>query len=410
METTRINGLIGGRTGRLALLTALVLGIMALVAGSARAAEEPFQIEFDNSELKIGALGNLGGLPLGDVTSTASLDGTWNPATGAVTVPKGKFTLPQIGLDEPVKIRGFMGIESPATGTFDAKTGQLDLDAQAGIWVSVNIKQLLDLASTSGIDLGSIGGLDSSTIGLITTFVSTLTCGFSPMDVHFSTEANSLASGQRFAKGPTGPGALTAEWSQLGPFAGRTKLPIVNMDPCVLIKGMLPSLIGGLGGDALPGGIDLGGLDLGSLLSNLDNLNLGPSGLTLIRSTDSPLPGDPGDPKDPISGGVPKLKLKATPKKRRITTKRNSTIKVRVKNVGRATAVRTRVCMTGTPVKKYCQRLGRVAAGKTKFRTFIVRSKRIRSKAPRLLRPKFTLTAKKAKTTRTKTRLRVRPR
>ncbi len=404
-----------GLPGRLALLTVMILGILTLAAGHARAAEEPFQIQFDDSELQIGALGDLGGLPLGEMSSTASIDGTWDPETGVVNVPKGKFPLPELGLDEPVKIRGFMGIESPATGTFDASTGRLELDAKAGVWVSVNVKQILDLASENGIDIGSIGGIDSSMIGLLTSFVSNLTCGFSPMDVHFSTEGSSLATGQRFTKGTTGPGAITAEWSQLGPFGGKTKLPIVNIDPCLLIKDMLPGLIGGLGsGDT--GGIDLGDLDLGGLLDNLDNVNLGPSGLTLIRTSDTKGPGHGPGPgpgpgtKNPIAGAVPKLKLKATPKRRKINSKRNAPIKVRVKNAGKAVAVGTRVCMTKAPVRKYCQRLGRIAAGKAKTRTFWVRSKRIRSKSPRSIRPKFTVTAKKAKRANARTALRFRPR
>ncbi|MDQ2700206.1 MAG: hypothetical protein M3Y23_02635, partial [Actinomycetota bacterium] len=273
----------------LALSLALITGLMLLPPGSARAAE-PFQVQFDSSEVQIGALGNLGGLPLGSVSSTASIEGTWDPKTGQVNVPKGKFLLPELGLDEPVKIRGFMGIESPATGTFDAATGRLELDAEAGIWVSVNVKQLLDLASESGLDIGSIGEIDSGTIGLITSFVSTLTCGFSPMDVHFSTEGGTIAAGQRFTKGPTGPGAIAAEWSQLGPFAGRTKLPIVNLDPCLMIKSMLPGLLGGLSGGGEAGGIDLGGLDLAGLLDNLDNVNLGQSAISLIRASDEPGP------------------------------------------------------------------------------------------------------------------------
>ena len=368
---------------RVLLLLAAVLGACLAVSAlpSSAAADEPFKIEFDKSNIQIGDLADL---PLDTIASGASLEGTIDE-NGNVTIPKGSFKLPELGIDDPVKLRGFMGIESPATGTFDAATGRLELDAKAGIWISVDVAAALDLAGVDIDDLigqvagGSTGGLNIGT--LIKPLLSNLTCGFSPMDVHFTTEANSLSTGSRFVDGPTGTGAITAEWSQLGPFSGRTKI-LGLIDPCQMLMSYLPTLLeGGLGG-SLPGDIDLGGLDLAGILDNLNNLNLGPSAITLTRTQSQPDP-DPDPDPDPTPGPA-KLRLSVTPKQHRVKAGKKTTFKTRVKNVGKSKANGVRVCLTGPGVgilvRWRCLKLGSIKAGATKTKNIRVRVKR---KSPR---------------------------
>ena len=108
-----------------------------------------------------------------------------------------------------------------------------------------------------------------------------------------------MARGSRRA--PSGQGALVAEWSQLGKFAGQSGVGLSGF-ACPLIKSYAPTLLEGLLGGALPEGLDLGGLDIASLLDNLDALDLGPSSLVLTRTLDEnppivdppEVPGSPG--------------------------------------------------------------------------------------------------------------------
>lgn len=370
MGSTRFNRIVpvAGMVTAFFLMLILTLG-----ATRAAAEESPFKIEFDASDIQVNAIKDL---PLDALTTKASLEGTIDE-NGNVTIPKGGFKMPELGITEPVSIKGFMGIEGPATGTYDAATGQLDLDTTAGLWVSVNVKQLLDAASGLGLDLsGSLGDIGPY-IGLI----GNLTCGFSPMDVHFSTEPNSLATGQRFTTGPGGPGAISAEWSKLGPFAGRTKV-LGIIDACQLLQDQLPTLLAGLGGT------ELGGFDIGSLLgdidlTNLDDIDLGPSAVTLTRtSIDPPDPIDPGEPIGPTPSAA-KLKLSVTPKNRRAKAGSKVRYRTTVTNIGGTKANAVKVCIKA-PKKaakvKRCQALGAVAPGASKVRRFNLKLKKTAAK------------------------------
>jgi hypothetical protein len=329
-----------------------------------RAADQPFKIDFDQSQMKVGLLSDL---PLGDLATKGSIDGTIDDA-GNVTVPKDKFVLPAIGITDPVTVKIFMSIESDATGTFDESTGKLVLNAKAGVWVSVNVAELLDAVQGAGIDLGDqLGALSGIVSGL-----GDLTCGFSPMDVTFSTENE---GGARFTKGTLGPGAITADWSQLGPFAGKTKI-LGLIDVCQAIKDYAPTLLEGAVGDSLP--VDLGDLDLASLLDNLDNVNLGPSSLTLTRTIDDSIP----DVTDPTS---PALKLTVNPKKRKVKAGKKSSFTVKVKNSGDGAATGVKVCLKASGAKvvngKRCRTLGKVMAGATQTRRFKVKVGKKRKKS-----------------------------
>ncbi|MBN8866970.1 MAG: hypothetical protein J0H98_05415 [Solirubrobacterales bacterium] len=357
---------------------AMVLGVCALGAlpSAASAEDEPFAIQFDQSKIQIGSIGEL---PLDTIASDSSLQGTIDEA-GNVTIPKGSFTLPQLGLDDPVTVRGFMGIESPATGTFNRATGQLDLDATAGIWVKLDVAALADLAGIDIADLisgaGGTGGFDIGS--MIKPLLSNLTCGFSPMNVHFTTESTSLTTGTRFVDGTAGTGAITAEWSQLGPFSGRTKI-LGLIDPCQMILDYLPQLVeGGLGG-VIPAGTDLGGLDLESLLANLNDLDLGPSAITLTRTVDEHIT-DPGT--NPPKG--PRLQLRVNPRSRVVRAGRKVTYTVKVRNVGDQVSKPARVCLTGPGigllVRWRCRSFGSVRPAQTKTRRMTVR---VHGRAPR---------------------------
>ena len=346
----------------------LLLMTLALGARGAAAAESPFRIQFDSSAIQVNVLKDL---PLDALSTKASIEGTIDEA-GNVTVPEGGFKLPELGLTEPVAVKGYMGIEGPATGRFDAATGQLDLDAEAGLWVSVNVQQLLGLAEGFGLDTGGSLGDLSPYIGLIG---EDLTCGFAPMDVRFSTEPNSLTAGKRFADGPGGAGAISAEWSKLGPFAGKTKV-LGFVDVCKLIQTQLPTLLEGIGGGGT-GGFDLGSLLGGLDLTDLDDLDLGPSAITLTRTTVDP-PG-PTPPVEPEAPSAAKLRLSVTPKTRQARAGSKVRYRATVSNVGGSTAAGVKVCVQ-VPKKaarvKRCQSLGKLAAGARKSRRFNLKLKR----------------------------------
>lgn len=406
-----------GRSGPAAVAMAAALAFLVTFAfaAAARAADRPFEIEFDRSDVKVGMLGDLlggAGLPLGEMASGASIKGTIAP-DGTVTVPKGSFRMPELGIDDPVRLRAFMGIESPATGAFNPETGQLELDAQAGIWIRVDAAALLDLL---GLDIGDLiggsgGGAGGINIGgMIKPLLSNLTCGFAPMDVHFTTESNSLGSGKRFLNGPEGTGAITTEWSQLGPFKGQTKL-LGLIDPCQMLLDFLPGLIEDGAGGALPGGVDLGGLDLAGLLANLNNLNLGPSSITLTRTVDESGPGKgPGNSGEEPRAGKPRLRIKAVARTRRVRSAKRARFRVTVRNTGRAPARKVRICMTGFAIRRQCVGLGKVKAGGSKRKVLKprVNRKKLFRRSQRVLRPRFTVRAKNATRSRTrKARVRV---
>ncbi len=349
----------------LCLAVAGLLAALAL-AGPARAAEEPFTLEFDQSRVDAGFLGGLG-LDVDGLSGPSSIEGTIDD-DGRVKIPKDGFELPRIdvstiagsltGFDLPVDIEGYMGIEQAATGNFDRSTGELEIDAKAGIWISLNPQQLLGA-------LGGLGGALPPELSAITGLLgNNLTCGFSPMDVTFTTESTSLGTGQRFSKGLQGPGALTGEWSRLGPFAGKTR--ILVFDVCSLIRSQLPGLLSGLVGD-IGGGV-LGNIDLSSLLSGLDELDLGPSALTIRRTLDESPP-----------TGKARLKMKVSPGRAKAKNGRPAIFRVKVKNVGTASASAVKVCRKA-PEKAVkgtaCRKLGTIPAGKAKKGSFKLRMTR----------------------------------
>lgn len=347
-------------------VVAFALVLLAVVAasllGPARAgADQPFRVAFDRNEIRIGSVGSL---PLDEVSAGALIEGTVDPQ-GRVTIPKGKFTLPILGIDDPVKLRGFMGIEEAATGTWDPKTGRLEIQAKAGLWLSIDVAGVVEALQASGVDLGDLGALAPLIRSL-----GDLTCGFSPMDVTFTTETTSQGSGQRFTQGLAGPGALTTEWSQLGPFAGKTRV-LGFLPACELIRSALPGLISGALGGVLPPELGLGNLDIASLLENLDNLDLGPSSLTIARTVDE---SEPSDPPDPASLT---MSMRRGPVK--VRAGRRARIPVRVTNSGELPATGVKACPRlpkSSRTSGSCIRMGTLQPGEDVSRTVVVRAKR----------------------------------
>jgi len=345
----------------LGVLTGATLLLAAIAAGPAGAAEKPFALQFDESSIEAGFVGDLG---LDALSGPSSIEGTVDES-GNIKIPKGKFQLPLldasaiaqslIGIDLPVEIKGFMSVEQPATGTYDSETGKMEIQTKAGLWITINPQQLLSLAGGAGIDLG---GIDIARL-----LGDELTCGFSPMDVTFTTESTSLGQGQRFTKGLDGPGGLSGEWSQLGPFAGKTKIFVI--DVCSLIRSQLPTLISGLGGGA---GIDLGGFDIAGLLAGLDDLDLGPSALTITRTLDE----------SPPPKADARLMMRVAAKRLGSPTAGTS-YRITVRNLGKSAASKARICAKAPSravLGSRCVRLGTIASGKSKRASFRLRLKR----------------------------------
>lgn len=335
------------------VLVAITFG--AVLGPAPAEANETFRIEFEDNRIDIGPIGEI---PIGQITRGASIEGTVDPR-GRVSIPKENFTLPVLGIDEPVEVRGFMGIEDDATGVWDPKTGKLEIQAKAGIWLSIDVAATLSALQQAGINIGNLEGFGS----IIGAIAGRLTCGFSPMDVTFTTETTSFGTGQRFTKGLRGPGTLTAGWSRLGPFTGRTGAGLSGF-ACPLIRSLLPTLVTGLAGNAIPG-LDLGGLDIESLLEGFDSLDLGPSSLSISRAVDESLPAS-------LAMTSPRATIKARPG-------RPTRIPIRISNPGDVAASGVRICPRiprPARAKGACEVVGSITPRSSVTRTLTVRPNR----------------------------------
>jgi hypothetical protein len=378
------------------VLLVLAVAISVLAAPRAQAEDKPFEIAFDRHQVQIGVIPDL---PIGATSSGGSITGTVDE-NGNVTIPARNFVFPVYGISEPVSLSAYMATNKPVTGTWDEATGRLELDAETGIFLRVNVTQLLGALEGFGVSLGDLSGL-GPILGLIG---NNLSCGFSPIDVTFSTENE---RGARFTRGTAGPGAISAEWSRLGSFAGQPGAGLSSL-ACPMIKSMLPELLSGLGGSAgLP--IDLGDLNLSSLLDNLDNLDLGPSSLTLTRSIDESRPVIEEPPIGEPVVKTPKLKLSVTPKKRKVRAGRKVVFTAKVRNAGDGPAERVEVCLRAPGRKvlggKRCRFLGKVPAGSTRTRKVAVKVKRGQRKKRKAYKVAFELRA--ANATRSKSTMRL---
>ncbi len=163
-------------------------------AGAAQA-PEPFHVEFNRSELRIGSYE-----PFESSLSNqhrAVFDGEVDPATGELTVPveglealgwRGAFPWP---VTPAAPIVFFAGVQEPVHGSFDQATGKLDLPL------------LVDLFA--GICVFSCGP----------------ECRYEDVQLDLSS-ANAVAPlrGARFEDGLDGAGAIVASWEELPPGSG----------------------------------------------------------------------------------------------------------------------------------------------------------------------------------------------
>jgi NPCBM-associated, NEW3 domain of alpha-galactosidase len=166
-----VDGLIGGPGGIW----------MSGMVETGPAGPEPFSVEFNHGQLKLGQLPELEFL---SDAEPATFDGTIDPATGEFTVPVDGVVLPPISAEVsglPVTVTTVP--QQPVTGTFDEATGDLDM------------AMLVD--STAN--------------------VSGTNCTFEDFQWNFSTDNTTPFQGAPFADGLDGAGATVANWTDIPP-------------------------------------------------------------------------------------------------------------------------------------------------------------------------------------------------
>lgn len=192
------------------------LGILAaafalLLFPAAAAQAEPFSMSIDNAILDLGGLSGVRAIDseLEPPDPPATLSG--DLTGGAVDVPKEGFVFPTKTAEVSTGINADIDMEAneDITGTFDAGTGQLVLDANLKATVAV---------------LGS-------------------TCVISPIVLQLSSASSMPYLGEAFVDGIDGVGVISADWSGLPPVTGG--------GACGIVSG----LIAGPGGIAMSHGV-----------------------------------------------------------------------------------------------------------------------------------------------------------
>ncbi len=183
-----------------------VLAVVILPVASAQAA--PFTMSIDDAILNLGSVSGVraidSSIPDTPATLTGDVDG------GTVSVPKAGFVFPTKNADvSGIPIQIDMEANEDITGTFDAGTGKLVLDA--------NLKATVTA-------LGA-------------------TCVISPIELTLSSANARPYLGQAFSSGIDGTGVLSASWTELPPVTGGGF--------CDTVSG----LIGGPGGIAMAHGV-----------------------------------------------------------------------------------------------------------------------------------------------------------
>jgi len=401
---------------------AAVLGLLIISTGTAQAA--PVSMQITDAVMDLGGLKGVKAIDSSVPDPPASMTGDLTGST--VNIPKAGFVFPPKEAEVTTGITATINMEAneDITGTFDAATGRLDLDA--------NLKATVEV-------LGS-------------------TCVISPIELSLSSSNGRPYLGVPYTAGLEGNGAVDAAWTALPPVTGG--------GAC----GTVESLIAGPGGIWLSNGLstpqvctdqpDHPGCGDDSLLPTVaPKLTATPPASTADTSASFSFAKGDGEPaaitgfqcsldsgafeacdngsksytglaagshtfqvkatnavgEGPAavyswtitSPGKAKLgALKVTPKAKAVKRGKKATVKVRVRNAGKAGATGVKVCVTApkkfVKVKK-CVKVGALGAGKAKVAKFKVTVKKKAKKGKKaVLKFKATgkgVAAKKGKAT-----------
>jgi len=303
------------------LRTWCAIGLVACAGSGAAAAQaqaDPFELTVNHAVIDLGALKGLE--ILDNVTGDAHFSGTIDG--NQVTIPADGLNIPPKSITDPFPVTIQIKANDALTGTYDAATGALTLNA--------NLR-----AETSG---GA-------------------TCTITPIVLTLSTAATSPYLGVPFAGGLNGSGAIVAPWTTLPKSLGGGFCDVL---------GQLSAGPGGLwlshdiatpavyvppgGGGNTPGG---GGNTPGGGTDNP-----GGGGNTPGGGTDNP-GGGSGTKAAKLSAKVGGLSVKAG---------KTATFTVKLKNAGDAASKKVKVCVSGAKGLKAsaCATVNALAAGASK--------------------------------------------
>ena len=306
-----------GRTSRRGsrLRTWCAIGLVACVGSGAAAAQaqaDPFELTINHAVIDLGALKGLE--ILDSVTGDAHFSGTI--VGDQVTIPADGLSIPPKSITDPVAVTIQIKANDALTGTFDAATGALTLNA--------NLR-----AETTG----------------------SATCTISPIVLTLSTAATKPYLGVPFAGGLTGQGAIVAPWNTLPKSLGGGFCDVLGQlssgpgglwlshdiaTPAVYVPPVDPKPVDPKPGDPKPG---------------------------------DPKPGDPdpGNPKDP-GNGTKAAKLSASVGAVSVKAGKTATFTVKLKNTGDGASKKVKVCVSGAKGLKAsaCATASALAAGASK--------------------------------------------
>jgi len=304
-----------------------VFAVSAIGASSASAAaNDPFEVEFNHVGLYIGigSLGSLDELVLdpttddgeGNLLGSLKFKGTYTDDAGNFTLPKATgLEFPTLALDiEGVKINGGISLAEDGSGTYDASTGKLDLNAKLALVLGAD--KIEDL----GLPIPGSGALS---------------CEFAPLDLSFSTANGWPHAGEAF-----GDKANLEEGAIAGAFTYKPDVKSLieeNAGLCDLLGGFLDPV----------GGIWLGNYaavqtEMPAASGPKPGPTPCPAGTTGNYPHCKQVPvdecpegqvGTPPDCKDIVTPGAVGA-VKVTPKKAKVKAGKAAKLKIKVSNTG----------------------------------------------------------------------------
>jgi len=399
-------------------IAALAFVILPVAAAQA----DPFTISIDNAILDLGSLSGVRAIdseldpPDPPATLTGDLTGT------TVEVPKANFVFPPKEAEVSPGITATINMEAneDITGTFDSGTGTLVLDASLKATVSVlgsncaispivlrlsseNVTPYLGQEFGSGIEGDGVVGASWSNLPTVTGggscgIVGQLTGGPGGIamshGVHdFKTcetdPANPLCSvvipPQKAPVLNSAPPSSTDQDSATFTFAkGNGETQPVDGFECTLDSGTAQPCDSGTQEYT-----ELAEGDHTFSVKATNSEGSGPEtaySWTITKTEPKCPEGTTGTPPDCVKplGPAELGGLKVQPKKKTLKRGKKAVIKVKVKNIGEATANGVKVCVKApkklVKVKK-CVKVGQIAGGKAKTAKFAVKAKRKKGQA-----------------------------